>query len=164
MPQGTAAAEYRQRLSEIEMALHDHEANEERSSRGAFPVNSLWLWGGGRLPEIERQALPPLFCNDPLLLGFWRKAHASLAPFPVTIPEIVAITEGGFATLLPLVPESGPLLEPALAALRAALHAGRLDEVRLHFANGLVVTLRRRHRYRYWRTASPVAELERQAS
>ena len=163
MPSGGDAARYRQRLSEIEMALHDHEANLERAARGAFPVNSLWLWGGGRLPDIEPVPLPPLFCNDPLLIGFWRKARASLAPFPVTIPEIIAITDGGFATMLPLVPESGPLLEPALAALRDALHAGRLNEVRLHFANGLVLMLRRRHRYRYWRTASPVPELERRA-
>lgn len=161
MPGGTAAAVYRQHLSEIEMALHDHEVNRERGERGAFPVNSLWLWGGGQLPDIEPRPLPPLFCNDPLLIGFWRKARASLAPFPVSVPEIIAITEGGFATLLPLVPETEPLLEPALAALRDAVYGGRLDEIRLHFANGLTVTLRRRHRYRYWRTTSPVAELAR---
>ncbi len=164
MPRGTTAACYRQRLSEIEMALHEHEANVERSLRGAFPVNSLWLWGGGRLPEIEPRPLPPLFCNDPLLIGFWRMAQASLAPLPITVPEIIEITHGGFATYLPLVPETGPLLEPALAALRDALFAQRLDEVRLHFASGLVVTLRRRHRYRYWRTTSQVPELERRTS
>lgn len=161
MPGGPAAAGYRQRLSEIEMALHDHEANQERVARGAFPVNSAWLWGGGRLPEIEPRPLPPLFCNDPLLIGFWRKARASLAPFSVSIPEIVSITEGSFATMLPFAPETVSLLEPALAALRDALYSRRLDEVRLHFANGLAVTLRRRHRFRYWRTASPVAEFAR---
>ena len=164
MPAGTAAAAYRQRLSEIEMALHDHEANQERVARGAFPVNSVWMWGGGRLPEIEPRPLPPLFCDDPLLIGFWRKARASLAPFPVSIPEIISITEGGFATMLPLVPETESLLEPALAAIRVALNNRRLDEVRLQFANGLVVTLRRRHRYRYWRTTSPVPELARAVS
>ena len=164
MPGGVGASTFRQRLSEIEMALHDHPVNLERAARGRFPVNSTWLWGGGRLPHIEPQPLPPLFCDDPLLIGFWRKARASLAPYPVSIPEILAITEGGFATILPLEPETGPRLEPALAALRGALHGGRLDEVRLHFANGLKLTLRRRHRYRYWRTTSPVSELERKSS
>ncbi len=163
MPPGAAASLYRHRLSEIEMALHEHEVNSERAARGAFPVNSLWLWGGGRLPDVEPRPLPPLFCNDPLLIGFWRMAKAPLAPFPVTVPEIIAITEGGFATLLPRVPESAPLIEPTLAALRDALHSGRLDEVRLHFANGLTATLRRRHRLRYWRTTSPVPELARGA-
>lgn len=159
MPAGAAAAEYRQRLSEVEMALHDHPTNVARVAGGRFPVNSLWLWGGGTLPDVERQALPPLFTNDPLLIGFWRRAGASMVALPVSVAECVSITEGGFATLLPLVQEVEPLLEPSLDALRAALHAGELDEVRLHFAPGLEVTLRRAHRFRYWRTESPVPEL-----
>ena len=73
----------------------------------------------------------------------------------------VSITDGGFATILPFAPETAPLIEPALAALRDALRTGRLEEVRLHFASGLTATVRRRHRLRYWRTTSPVPELER---
>ncbi len=161
MPAGPDAAGYRQRLSEIEMTLHEHAVNEARVERGQFPVNSLWLWGGGTLPDVEVQKLPPLFCNDPLLVGFWKRAGASLVPLPVSIPEIIDITDTGFVTMIPLAPASEPLLEPSLAALRAALWSGRLDEVRLHFANDLKVTLRRSHRHRYWRRSSPVPELER---
>ena len=164
MPTGPSAAVYRQRLSEIEMALHDHPTNGTRVSAGLFPANSLWIWGGGTLPAVERQSLPPLFTNDPLLIGFWRRAGASMVALPVSVAECVSITEGGFATLLPFVPEVEPLLEPSLDALRTALHAGHLDEVRLHFANGLEVTLRRAHRFRYWRTESPVPELRVGAS
>ena len=164
MPAGETAVLYRQRLSEIEMALHDHPVNEVRAGAGAFPANSLWLWGGGTMPVVEKFDLPPLFCNDPLLLGFWRKAGGPLAPLPVSVGEIIDITEGGFASIIPLAADSEPLLEPALDALRAALHGGRLDEVRLHFANDLRVTLRPRHRFRYWRRSSPVPELERVAS
>lgn len=159
MPAGASAAVYRRRLSEIEMALHDHPVNATRVAAGLWPVNSLWLWGGGTLPDVERQALPPLFTNDPLLIGFWRKAGASMVALPVSVAECIAITEAGFATLLPMAPEVEPLLEPSLEALRTALFAGHLDEVRLHFANGLKVSLRRAHRFRYWRTESPVPEL-----
>lgn len=161
MPTGAAAAHFRQRLSEIEMALHEHPVNERRVGAGAFPVNSLWLWGGGTMPVVAKHDLPPLFCNDPLLLGFWRKAGGPLAPLPVAVAEIIHITEGGFASFIPFAADSAALIEPALEALRAALHGGRLDEVRLHFANDLRVTLRPRHRFRYWRRSSPVPELGR---
>ena len=165
MPAGAGANSYRQLLSEIEMALHEHSANLERVAAGRFPVNSLWLWGGGTLPDVARRKdLPPLFSNDPLLIGFWRRAGASMVALPVSVAECVSITEGGFATMLPVTEEVVPLIEPSLDALRVALHGGRLDEVRLQFSNGLRLTLRRRHRFRYWHSGSDVPELMPQTS
>ena len=162
LPGGSRADDFRRLLSEIEMALHEHDVNQERQARGAFPVNSLWLWGGGRLPDIEPRPLPPLFCNDPLLIGYWRRCGASLTPLPVSIPEIIKITNTSFASVLARYPETAPLIEPALDAMRDALRTGRLDEVRLHFANDLTVSLQPQHRFRYWRRSSPVPEFERQ--
>jgi hypothetical protein len=159
MPGGDDAADYRRHLSEIEMALHDHPDNVARSAEGRRPVNSLWLWGGGTLPDVPKQSLPTLYSNEPLLVGFWRRAGASFAPYPVPIEEILAISETGFATMIPYRDDNADDIETALSALRTALHSGRLDEVRLSFANGLVATVRPRHRYRYWRTSSPVPEL-----
>ena len=98
------------------------------------------LWGGGTMPVVEKFYLPPLFCNDPLLLGFWRKAGGPLAPLPVSVGEIIDITEGGFASIIPLAADSEPLLEPALDALRAALHGGRLDEVRLPWCGTMAMS------------------------
>ncbi|HEX7329606.1 MAG TPA: hypothetical protein VF428_13835, partial [Casimicrobiaceae bacterium] len=34
---------------EIEMLLHEHRVNRARRNRGAATVDSLWLWGGGRM-------------------------------------------------------------------------------------------------------------------
>ncbi len=159
MPGGSSAAGYRQRLSEIEMALHEHPTNLERMAAGQQPVNSLWLWGGGTLPDISpRKDLPPLFSNDPLLIGFWRRAGASMVALPVSVAECVSITESGFATMLPPVPEVLPHIEPSLGALRRALHDGSLDEVRLQFSSGLRVTLKPRYRFRYWRSDNGVPE------
>lgn len=49
-PQGDDAAAFRAHLNELQMLLHEHPVNEAREARGALPVNSLWLWGGGRRP------------------------------------------------------------------------------------------------------------------
>lgn len=50
LPQGPDAMRFRAELNELQMLLHEHPVNLAREARGALPVNSLWLWGGGRLP------------------------------------------------------------------------------------------------------------------
>ena len=70
LPLGDDTASYRNLLSEIEMALHEHEVNAEREANGLQPVNSLWLWGGGTAPEKTTRVQPPLFSDDALLTGY----------------------------------------------------------------------------------------------
>lgn len=50
-PTGTDARRWRTLLAEIEMILHAHPINQQREARGLLPINSLWLWGEGALPE-----------------------------------------------------------------------------------------------------------------
>jgi len=51
MPQGEAAGFWRRVLNELQMVLHTAPANGAREARGQPTVNSLWLWGGGHMPE-----------------------------------------------------------------------------------------------------------------
>ncbi|HQT00692.1 MAG: hypothetical protein B7Y26_09535 [Hydrogenophilales bacterium 16-64-46] len=51
LPGGDDAVTWRARLNEAQMLLHAHPVNAAREARGAWPVNGLWLWGGGVLPE-----------------------------------------------------------------------------------------------------------------
>ncbi|MBO1111605.1 hypothetical protein J2P76_06600 [Bordetella petrii] len=44
--QDPAMRPWRRLLNEIQMAWHEHPANEARAARGAAPVNALWLYGG----------------------------------------------------------------------------------------------------------------------
>jgi len=44
--QDAAMRPWRRLLNEIQMAWHEHPANEARAARGAAPVNALWLYGG----------------------------------------------------------------------------------------------------------------------
>lgn len=55
LPTGGSAAAVMQLLNQVQMALHDHPINQAREMRGEKPVNSLWLWGGGTLPEVPRR-------------------------------------------------------------------------------------------------------------
>ena len=54
MPMGDGARRWRGWLSEIEMLLHTHPVNEQRSVEGKTTINSLWLWGEGNPTTLPR--------------------------------------------------------------------------------------------------------------
>lgn len=65
-------ASYWQTISnEIQMLLHGTNVNFERESTNRFSANSLWLWGGGELPEIKgsNSVHDVIITNDILFSG-----------------------------------------------------------------------------------------------
>jgi len=53
MPAGEDSLRWRRALTEAQMLLHDHPVNQRRESRGMLPINSVWLWGGGRRVAVS---------------------------------------------------------------------------------------------------------------
>lgn len=47
MPRGPGERDWRKLQNDIQMEWHAHPVNQARDARGAKPVNSAWLWGGG---------------------------------------------------------------------------------------------------------------------
>jgi len=50
-PTGDAANYWFKIVNELQMLIHGSQVNFERESRNMLTANSIWLWGGGRLPE-----------------------------------------------------------------------------------------------------------------
>jgi len=79
VPLGLPAPEL---INEAQMLLHSHPLNEAREARGALPVNSLWLWGAGRAPQVHARPWHSVSAADPVVLGLARAAgirHRALA-------------------------------------------------------------------------------------
>ncbi len=53
LPQGEDALQIRTLLNELQMLLFSHPVNQAREERGEPTINSLWLWGGGRKPDVQ---------------------------------------------------------------------------------------------------------------
>lgn len=53
IPAGENADYWFRTTNEIQMLLHGTNVNFERDSRNMWTANSIWLWGGGCLPEIK---------------------------------------------------------------------------------------------------------------
>jgi hypothetical protein len=70
LPRGDDAGRARRLMTELQMLLHEHPVNEARVARGIPVVNSLWLWGNGRVAP-NRHLSAPATCigNDEYLRG-----------------------------------------------------------------------------------------------
>jgi hypothetical protein len=133
------------------MALHEHEVNRRRVEQGQQPVNSLWIWGGGTAPEIVSRPHPPLFANDPLLLGYWASASAQASVWPGDIASCLDAASDGFVAVIPQRLHTAEALADSLGKLRRALQSGRVSRLTLLFRDGLTADMRRSHNYRIWR-------------
>ena len=61
-------------LTELQMALYGSSVNTAREERGDPAINSLWLWGAGKLPAAANGPWHSLSAADPLALGLARLA------------------------------------------------------------------------------------------
>ncbi|MBI3547067.1 MAG: hypothetical protein HY081_10855 [Gammaproteobacteria bacterium] len=74
LPQGVEAKAWHTTLNEIQILLHTATVNAEREQRGQLPINSLWFWGGGRLPRLTALPWSQIWSNEPMSLALARLA------------------------------------------------------------------------------------------
>lgn len=158
MPAGDAAVTHDQLLSELQMALHDHEVNLQRAASGRRSVNSIWFWGGGIAPEIATRPIPPLFADDPLFRGYWASCTGAIKSWNGRFDEALSMAPDGFVAVAPA--RIDPALPEAMATwlhdLRAMLRRGDLRRLTLLFRDGLKIELQRKDAFRFWRKVSPL--------
>jgi len=53
LPEGPAGLPWKKLHNEIQVALHQCAANQQRRKSGQPVINGVWLWGGGCLPAIS---------------------------------------------------------------------------------------------------------------
>lgn len=114
LPRGEAASQWHARLNEIQMLFHAHPVNEARVAQGRPAINSLWPWGGGRMPALG-QAPDAWVCSDERLA----QALAGAAGVPLLQAD------GALEDWLPGALARGPGLV-VLDACRRALRYGDL--------------------------------------
>ncbi len=75
LPEGENARQWRGLLNEAQIILHQHPLNAQRARRGLPPVNSLWIWGAGVLPDWVRSGFDRVISNDDVLVALASLAH-----------------------------------------------------------------------------------------
>ena len=142
LPEGDEGRRWRALLSEVQVVLHNHPWNARRLADGKPAVNSLWFWGGGRLPDRVATPHAQVRSADVVLQALGRAAGAR-----------TGAGEGDAAGSGDVLFDLRTAADPLAAAVQwmAALQDGGLRELALDFADGAAFVLRPNQRWRLWR-------------
>lgn len=146
LPQGPEGRRWRVLLNEVQILLHQHPLNTQRRAHGLSPVNSVWLWGGGSLPDHLRSELRGVVSDDLLLTALAGRAQLALRP---RTPETVAVAGAGWLIDLQDLP-AGEVASSWWPQLQQLLDR---QPVSLHFASTERWLRKPWHRWRFWRGA-----------
>lgn len=95
MPSGDDGRRLRRLMNEIQMLLHDHAVNRAREAQDRLTVNSIWPWGGGRLPVVGTRPCDFLWANDLLAQGLAIASHTPLSELPREADTLLASASRG---------------------------------------------------------------------
>jgi hypothetical protein len=154
--EGAADAEsrrWRSLLSEAQVVLHNHPWNARRAAAGKPPVNSLWFWGGGKLPDQVSSRHACVQSEDATMRALAMSAGLSLASRAEHFDAPAADALFDLRELRDTAELSGQWLAPAVDALRQ----GGLERLCMDLADGSGFVLTRSQRWRLWRR--PLQEL-----
>jgi hypothetical protein len=180
MPEGDNAVRWRGLLNEAQIILTQHPLNAQRMQRGLPPVNSVWLWGAGILPQWVKTDFGRVFSDDETVVALARRAGAAVSPLPA---ETEAARLGAQILDSPLVTNravtnqaaANAVASPAVlvdlahrrdlaqanvawfSAVDAALKRKDIVRLCLSFESGERVVVSRAHRWRVWRRIKPLA-------
>jgi hypothetical protein len=164
LPSGRDAVRARSLVNDLQMLLHEHPVNERRALRGLPPVNSVWLWGMGKMREPTAAVQGDLLTDDAWLAALWQR-HGGRVRSVIEIAH--ALQEGGADLRVAAVAgRDGRRAADVLQALEAtvfapvreALAASQVSRVSL-YGGGRVIDLTPSARWAFWRRARPLAEV-----
>lgn len=140
LPRGDNAATWLRRSNEIQMLLHTHPVNQQRAAKGLPAINSLWLWGGGVLPQRGAGGFTQICSGDPFIKGLARLHATECGALPADLRELGATLRPGDAVLITLDATVRPALYGDLAAWNDAIE----NQERNWFTPALEALSRRR--------------------
>lgn len=165
LPSSRDAMPWRRLLNEAQMLLFHHPVNEAREARGEPAINSVWLWGGGRLPAKMQKQNRAVFTRSPDWRALADHAGAEVHTLPenwhpdMAEPALVVFDEphrqlrqGDFYGWLTLMRAfESRWLTPLLASGRTFRIDDPLQRTSLHW--------RRAYGWKFWlRPAKPVRQ------
>lgn len=172
LPRGAEDKSWHTILNEIQILLHTAGVNVEREQGGKLPINSLWFWGGGRLPRIKPVSWTQVWSDEPVT-----QSLAKLSGTPVDkLPRVYAAWreragEGGehlvvfeeihAAVLYDDVDRWNASVQKIekdwIEPLLRDLKSGAIDRLTLYTENGPGFSIESRHARRWWRLRRPLA-------
>jgi len=166
-------------LNEVQMFLHGHPINERRQAEGKPAVNSVWLWGGGPLGDMQVPHFSAVCSDNPLATGLALAAGIEAPPCPASLSALLADSAPNDTPLVlldtllpPVLYENSEDWRNAFAALerdwfvplRAAL-GGKIESLSIvapTIYGQLTWTLNSKDRWKFWRKSRPLQAIAKE--
>lgn len=159
MPAGRDENTLRKFMTEIQMLLHEHPVNQAREASGRPAINTLWLWGGGRLPARATWWPTRITTSLALVRGLAKLAGQVDEPWPTGSWARAGESEWLIALGMKDFGNDVFRLQRELAApLWRALAHCRAQEIQFYPGGERIYALTRRTASRFWRRARPISE------
>lgn len=163
MPSGPDKMPVRKLMTEIQMLLYEHPVNLAREAAGRPAINTLWLWGGGRLPEQVTRSPTRIIAGLPLVRGLAKLAGRDSESWSADLNLrdmkgdcLIAMSLHEFGC------DAARLERELLAPVWRALRHGRIRQLRIYPGGKRVFALTRRSAFQFWRRTRPLSELWRE--
>jgi len=172
LPTGPEGRAWHTLLNEMQILLHSSQINAERERRGALAINSLWFWGGGRLPAVKGAGVDAVWSDEVVALALARLMGVPHNPLPagygawksLARPGHHLIVFDGLRKAIQRDAEAGwgiglAELETAwFGPLVAAMRAGEVSELTLLTDHGLTCQTTGWQLRRWWRRRRPLSD------
>jgi hypothetical protein len=165
LPQGEDASSWLAVLNEVQMLLHEHPANIAREAVGEVAVNSIWLSGGGVMPQATtlQGDKTMLFADDIFYQGLASWADLPLQSLPKHFDAMLQSKEKHLRLSLPSAdPVNGKSFDEAwFSPILAALKNRKIKALRLNlgfYEKTLIVDIKPIDTFRFWRSPKPMMD------
>lgn len=170
LPDGPEGKRWRRAMNEVQMVLHHNDVNVQRQSENQLPVNSVWFWGEGELPEFGHSNWSQLWSSEPVSLGLAHLTRTPREQLPASGHEWLAKVNTPGEHLLVYNQLQRPVHENHIAwnqsindfqenwlnPLMQAIRDGSLDQLTLVPCNGRTYQLSSSGLKRWWCRKKPV--------
>lgn len=146
-PADDTAKRWRALLNEAQITLHNHPLNAERIQKGLLPVNSLYFWGGGILPDQVKFHAGVIKSDDVIIKSLI--LHAGL--------NQQEKSEGAALLDCRTIRDWSLFERDYLLAAIKELKNSKYTSIVLDFADGASHEIKASQKWRFWR--SPLREL-----
>lgn len=151
LPAGDVGRRWRGLFTEAQVLLHNHPVNRQRVARGQIPVNALWFWGAGLLPEWVKSSVMAVHSGDATVRALARRAGVAIH----TLTE--APTGDGEVFIDLAAMHDMETVATWVERAEVALMTKHITTLQLAFDSGERWHLTRSQRWRFWRRAQPLS-------
>ena len=173
LPQGKEMADWHRILTEVQMLFHTHPVNAAREQCDEPAINSLWFWGGGRLPDTLHSRATRVLTHHPLGTGLALQAAIPRMDVPDGARVLLPMASDG-VTLVVLDGLAGAtqygdierwmdrlrdLEKSWFGPLLESLRQGALSSLEIDPCSGTAFLTSRRQQRLFWKRDRPFESL-----